>query len=389
MVTAIGDTTAGGSDEGKAEGEVKEQFTGDNVRASWPFSLHTIRTNLSHCSPEGREALIGAFLWCTDNKHPVHKDEFSERVGYSPNVIYKLLSGKYLHPESKRQLDVPGDLVKAIKTFLALERERVLGGANEFVMTPTARKIHNYCDLARESQTPVLVIGASQIGKTWALEHYANDNNHGRTPYIRMKAASGLGGLIRRMAERLGISSNGNTSDLTERIKNGVTKDMVLILDEVHLLHYTYRLSSFFSCMEVIREIQDETKCGLVLCATQLLLGRMEEGKNKEMVQMLRRGVHRCMLPDMPTKGDLGAIFHHWGLEFPKQNAEVEIQEIVEKPYEVVRQLAKTQGLKAITERMRYGRKISMRYGSKLTWTHVMEAHLTIASGAKKEEDWD
>jgi hypothetical protein len=41
------------------------------VRASWNFSLDKLRTNIAHCSPEGKEALVSAFLWCIDSRHPV------------------------------------------------------------------------------------------------------------------------------------------------------------------------------------------------------------------------------------------------------------------------------------------------------------------------------
>jgi hypothetical protein len=227
---------------------VAGENSGDNVRASWPFSLHTLRSNLSHCSAEGREAVVGAYLWCIDQKHPVHREEFSRRVGYSQNTIYKVCAGKYRAPDGS-QLDVPADLVKAIKAFLAIEQERFLGDKNEFVLTPTARRIWTACDLARESQTPVFIYGRSHIGKTWAFEAYTNANNHGRTAYCRMKAAAGLGGMVRRMATAVGVSPDSNTASLVDRIKRAMTPDMLLILDELHLLAYTYRKSSFFACL--------------------------------------------------------------------------------------------------------------------------------------------
>jgi hypothetical protein len=77
---------------------------------------------------------------------------------------------------------------------------------------------------------------------------------------VRMKAASGLGGMVRLIGAALGVSPHANTADLIVRIKNALTKDMVLILDEVHLLANTYQRSSFFKCMEVIRELHDKKK---------------------------------------------------------------------------------------------------------------------------------
>jgi hypothetical protein len=91
----------------------------------------------------------------------------------------------------------------------------------------------------------------------------------------------------------------------------------------------------------------------------------------------------------MPTKADLGAIFDKWGLDFPKQDMTAEVQGMVEKPYDVVRQLAKNQGLKAITERLRYGRKLSQRKSTKLGWQHFIEAHLMIASSAEENKGWN
>jgi DNA transposition AAA+ family ATPase len=370
-----------------AETSVPENHSGDNVRASWPFSLHHIRSNIAHCNPEAKEALVSAFLWCSDAKHPVDRATFARRIGYSPNTVYKLYSGKY-RDQDGNQLDVPDKAVSAIRQFLVLERERFLGQKNVFVMTPTAKRVFTACDLARESQTPVFITGRSHIGKTAALEAYAAANNHGRTVYVRMKAASGLGGMIRRIAERLGVSPNSNTANLVDYIKNSLTQDMLLCLDELHLLMYTYRRQSFFACLEVIREIYDEVRCGLVLCGTTLLMDKIAEGARGEMEQLLRRGVHRITLPNMPTKGDVTAILQHWQLEMPKRGASVTVQGITEDPLGILRKLAKHDGLLAITERLRYARKLSERAGEDLSWKHVVEAHLTIEHEAQETEEW-
>jgi DNA transposition AAA+ family ATPase len=366
---------------------VLERHSGDNVRASWPFSLHQIRSNIAHCSPDGKEALVAAFLWCTDAKHPVHKTEFARRIDYSDNTVYKWLAGKY-RDQDKKQLDIPRKAITAIRQFLELEKERYLGDRNDFVMTPTAKRIFRACDLARESQTPVFVYGRSHIGKTWALEAYAAENNHGRTVYCRMKAASGLGGMIRRMSVSLGISPESNTANLTDYIKNALTKDMVLVLDELHLLMYTYRVSSFFACLEVIREIYDEVRCGMVLCGTRLLQEKIKKGAKSEMEQLLRRGVHRVNLPEMPTKADLTAILKRWGLAFPAAKLVVDVQGIEDKPYSLLRQLAKNDGLLAITERLRYARKIAAKREEPLAWEHFVEAHLTVEQEAEIETGW-
>jgi len=73
-----------------------------------------------------------------------------------------------------------------------------------------------------------------------------------------------------------------NTAAGIDRIKRALAPNMLLILDEMHLLQYTYRINSFFACMEVIREIYDEVHCGLVLCGTTLFLEKLQQGKHGE-----------------------------------------------------------------------------------------------------------
>ncbi len=362
--------------------------TGNTVRASWAISLDNLRSNIAHCAPEGKELLVSSFLWCIDHKHPVTREEFATKVGYSANVIYKIMQGKYTHPQTGERLDIPEKLIKAMREFLRLEKARYEGAGIGFVETPTAKKIWTACDLARESQTPVFLIGPSHIGKTWAMEHYSANNNHGRSPYIRIKAASGLHGMIARIAEKVGVSPKGSAAALVDRIKRAVTPNMVLLIDEVHQLVYTYRRESFFSCLEVLREIYDETSCGLVLCGTQLFMEKSKGATNGELDQLLRRGVHRVQLPSMPTKADLTAILQEWGLEFPDRSLSCEYKGHSEQPYEMLRQTSKRDGLKAITERLRYGRKLAGRRKEDLSWDHVCEAHLRITAQTMETPDW-
>jgi len=377
--------------------EIPQEILGNNVRASWQFSLDNVRSAIAPYSPRAKELLIRAFLWCIDDAHPVTKPDFAERVGSSDNTIYKIYTGKYTHPETKATLQPSDKLIDAIEKFLALEKKRFAGGKTDLVRTPTLVSIETACNLARESQTICFLVGPSHIGKTWALERaYTPENNHGNTIYTRMEAASGLGGMVRAMARSVGISDKANTADLISRIKNAVTKDMLWILDEVHLLAHTYRRGSFYSCMEVIREIHDVKKLGMVLSFT--ILDEVKAASQKELQQLWRRGVHKLVLPNMPTVGDLTAILEYNGLSFPAPDYKVQVrfkdaagrlQTIEEKPRELLRQIAKSEALLAVTERIRYARKMAGKTGSRLNWSHFVEAHLRIAKQAQPQDDWN
>jgi DNA transposition AAA+ family ATPase len=367
---------------------------GDTVRASWPFSLDNLRVNLSHCSPEGRELLLWAFQWCIDPEHPLRLDELGQRVGYNQNTLYKVYSGKYLHPNSKQRLDVPANLVKELRSFRRNELSRAKLGRKKFVMTPTAKKIFTACDLARESQSPVFIEGASHIGKTEAFKQYCIENNHGKSRLIELEAVSGLGGLIRGVALVLGISPNGNNQDLTERIKRAITPDMVLIFDEIHLLANTYRKEAFFACMEWIRRLYDFKQFGLVMSFTPLGFAKAERERKRELEQIFRRGVHRYNLGDRPTVKDVTAVLESWDLDFPKRNEEVEVaigsSHFTDTPHKILEQLSGEQGLKAIVERLRYAAKFAADTEAKLEWEHFVRAHLIIAkNAATPEHGWN
>lgn len=359
---------------------------GDNVRASWKFSLDTVRKNIAYMSPAAKDLLVWAFTWCIDGDHPVHFSEFCDRLGYSENTLYKAYSGKLVHPTEKRLMDLSEGIVRALQNFRRMELSRAKLGRKRFVETETARRVFYACDISRESQTPVFVMGASHIGKTEAFREYCIRNNHGKSVLVELEGISGLMGIIRAIAGRLGISPKGNTPQLVERIKRALTRDMVLVLDEVHLLANTYSKHSFLICMETIRRIYDATQCGLVMSFTEHGYRKADERK-EALEQIFRRGVHRVNLGDRPTTRDVKSIIKSWGLDFPAQREELRLtfgrESVVENPFKMLEELSARHGLKAIVERLRYGSKFAADAGSELTWEFVVLAHLTIAKAAQ------
>jgi DNA transposition AAA+ family ATPase len=364
---------------------------GETVRSTWNWSLDNIRERTGHYPREVQELLIAVHRWCTDDRHPMRRADVAIRLGYSPNLLYQIYTGVYRDPKD-RSLRAPSEeFIKRVREFIELEQRRYNSGRTEFVMTPTARKVFTACELARESQTPVILWSTSHIGKTWALRQFQQANNHGRTFLAELEAASGLAGMVRTIADACGISDKSNTAKLLERIKRALTPNSLLIVDEVHLLKHTYRLNSFFASIEVLRRIYDRCHCGMVLSWTNL--DNLRAASQGELIQMWRRGVHKIALPDMPTKGDIGAILQHTGLEFPARDLRVTLETkkpLVESPYEVLRSLAKNDGLLAITERLRYAKKLASRQELKRpAWQHFLEAHLRIEREAIPDPNWD
>jgi DNA transposition AAA+ family ATPase len=367
-------------------------LAGDTVRASWRFSMDHVRSNIAYMSPEAKELLVWAFSWCIDPEHPVPFALFCERVGYAENTVWKMYAGKYKHPETDKLMDAPEKFLKAIRDFRRIEVSRAKLGRAKFVMTPTAKRFYQACDLARKSQTPVFIYGASQLGKTEAARKYCFDNNHGKSILVELEAVNGLRGLLQAVAVKVGVSPNSTTPDLIERIKKAVTGDMVVILDEVHLLANVYLRGSFFKCMETVRRLfVDHCKCGLVLTFTILGYTVAEKEKARELEQIFRRGVHRVNLGDRPSVADVTAIVRAWGLDMPARAEEITLRtgrdgkgtEYHEQPYVRLAQLAKEDGLKAIVERLRAASELASDKEAELTWEHFVYADLLIKKNAE------
>ena len=359
---------------------------GNTVRTSWRFSLDAIRANIAHMTPEAKDLLVWAFTWCIDHAHPISFDDFADRIGVSANTCYKFYSGKYKHPDSGKLMDLSEKTVKALRDFRRIELSRAKLGRKKFVVTPTAKRVFWACDQARKSNTPVMVIGASHIGKTEAFRQYCIDNNHGKSLLVELQAVNGLAGLLKAIAVKLGISPNATTPDLIERITKGLTSDMVLILDEVHLLANVYRRGSFFACMEQIRRLYDATQCGMVFSYTELGFSQVEKERKRELAQIFRRGVHRVQLGNMPTAEDVRRIVEAFGLAWADRADEIEISRgLIDTPIAVLKQLAAEEGLKAIIERIRLANDLAADdQRDEVSWKDFLTVHYMILKNAQQ-----
>ena len=362
---------------------------GANARASWRVSGDHLQSNLRHCSPAKKELLIWAFQWCVTEK--IYLDDFALAVGYDAKTIDKILTGCYRDPRTGQLYDIPDKLAEGIERFRRHQLAEAMLGKIDFVVTPSSKRIWTACELARESHTPVFLYGASHIGKTWGLEYFSIHNNHGASPLVTMPSSEGLGGFVRAIASKLGISVKGNTADIIARIKGAITPDMLIILDEFHQLIYTYRKESFFACCEVLRSIYDATRCGMVISTTNVFRSRIEQERKAALEQLFRRGVHKVQLGDIVLVRDAKPIFEHHGLEWPAKAMQFSFPGMAapERPLDILRMLAREAGLKAMTERIRYGRKFALKEKKPLAWKLWVQAHLNIeANSDQPEDDW-
>ncbi len=390
--TADTETQASETDSLAAQQQRAAANQGDNVRASWRFSLDSMRANIAYMTPEAKDLLVWAFTWCIDPAHPVPFDVFCDRVGYNTNTMYKVYSGKYLHPETRKQLDAPEKLIKNLKAFRRIELSRAKLGAKRFLLTPTAKKFFWACDQARKSNTPVFIISASQLGKTWAGRQYCIENNHGKSIIVELEAVNGLRGLLQALAAKLGISPKANTPDLIVRIKKALTPDMVVIFDELHLLANVYRRGSFFACMEQLRRIFDATKAGFVFTFTQLKYDEISRDCARELEQVFRRGVHVVNLGDRPLVEDIRMFAEDAGLNWSERHEEITVAKgLTDTPWLVLKQLAEKVGLTGIVERFRLANDLASDDSrTEIEWADFLKAHFAIERNKQQPaHGWD
>ncbi|MGF1484759.1 MAG: AAA family ATPase [Opitutales bacterium] len=375
-----------------AEAEPRMARDGNNARASFQFSLDHITQNTAHCRPAASKALRDLFIYAL--RDDMTLAEAARAVDMHPTTLSRHLRGKYVDPHTKERLDLSDDQLKKVQAWLTQRRAQA-DLREDFVRTPTAAKVWKAADLARESKTIVMLYGPSHVGKTWALEQYAALNNHGDSPYVRLKSGGGLRSMLQVIGDAVGISPKGSTDALKDRIIRALHRDQVLLFDEVHLLLWTYQQQSFMACVEYLRELHDHVHCGLVLSMTNFGRDELVIKRRAELEQTLRRGVHRVQLPKQPQKKDLELILRASGLDFPEKGLRVQIadaagKQVGEQPYKLLRQLGRDEGLLSITERLRYAKKLAARRRADApTWEDFVAAHLTIARATVEENDWD
>lgn len=238
----------------------------------------------------------------------------SAMMKVSQAAVSQLFSGKYAAEDWTPMMD----RIRALKEVEDEEMKKVDLG---FVMTYTAKTIFSVCESAMTDGMPAFIFGASQIGKTTALEEFQRTHNHGRTKYLRLGSRWTKARLVRELARACKARSlkAKKSWELEETIYGSLNRYNLLIIDEFHLAMETVNEATSREIVEFIREVYDRTHCGLVLSATRVGIHALEEGRNAMLFdQLRRRGVVKVVLPDVPPLKDINAIAKSFELELPK-----------------------------------------------------------------------
>lgn len=285
-------------------------------------------------------------------------DEAAKLIRSSASTLSLVLRGKY--PAS---LD---NVVSEIESFFELLEKRTAGRKIEFIKTKLTERIWHVCNSALEFQRIAFIFGESQVGKTEALEAYQRSHNHGSTIYISIPTGGRLYDFLIKLAEKLRISTAIREAQLRRRIIESFDDRMLLIVDEAHnCISDNSRSERRLLTIEFIRELFDERKCGVVICATKVFQRAMESGAIEKLLrQTKRRRLCALNLPDRPTREDLNTFAAAYGL--PASSGEAR---------ELETKLVDNEALGMWLTLLRMAAKLATERKQKLQWAHVLTAH--------------
>ena len=209
---------------------------------------------------EGLESIVRLFTLGKGRGYSF--DQTGGLVDYSGATISRLFAGKYEGALDK--------VVAQIDAYLELEAERAKMRSDRFIENSIWKRVNNLCNFALTRNTVTRLVGPSQIGKTYCLKEYMRRSSR-QVCYVRIPAAPTLKLAVAAFAEAVGVGSSLRTDDARQRVARAIGRNTLLIVDELHELVMSAGKGTAMKVIEWIREIKDNSDCGLVLCGTRSL----------------------------------------------------------------------------------------------------------------------
>ena len=164
--------------------------------------------------------------------------------------------------------------------------------------------------------------------------------------------------------QQLGLSVKGNTEFQISKIVNRLTPEHLLIVDEIH--HALDSDKTGRKGIEQLRELYDETQCGMLLVGTPVLAEYVEHNDKWQGIleQTSKRGASNIYrLPDHIETRDLETLWTYYGYPTPSRAM-----------LAALKQQANIYGFGKTTKRLRKGLEAANNAGVDLTWDYYLAA---------------
>lgn len=286
------------------------------------------------------------------------KTKAAEELGISHKVLNALIEGNYTG-NADNQL---AKLEEQRQRLSALVR--VEGVDLNHIPTAMARRIWAAADAAKSAHLCVTVCGKSQIGKTTAVEKYKLMYPE-TTIFFRMPTRPTITTLVRELTEAAGLPKARNAWEGMTRLRAHLSPRHLIVADEVHLA-LTRRQG--VDALDVLRELFDRCKCGLLLIVTDIGAREMTKGPFAERLAQLERRGEWEILPETPTNKDVRAVWEAYGL--PEPDAETQQQ---------IGAMARSSCFGQYVHRLKLAASFAQQEGRTLTWPDFIRAATRMA----------
>ena len=296
---------------------------------------HQVRIAINQAVARGQTTeKDGEEVWWLYNyaqdHHLKEGDLAAKMKAYDKNTLYQLFRGSYGVYKDGR-CSSWDNIIKTIREFKKIEIEEAKKKNIGIIDTEVKRVVYQCCDAALNDGMVSFIYGKTRIGKSWALQAYQREHNHGQTIYIEMGSGWTRTRFVRELARKFGNGIKATKSwALEDAIFDTLKRSNLLIVDEFHKALTTTGEKMSATVLEFIRDIRDKTRCGLVLCATKVGMERFETGANKQTFeQLIGRSIIKAVLPDRPPVADLIAIAQSFDLPVPNDKALKLVKDLV------------------------------------------------------------
>ncbi len=254
---------------------------------------------------EGLESIIKLFNLGKQRGYSF--DQTGALVEYSGATLSRLFAGKYEGALDK--------VVSQINTYLELEAERAKMKSDRFIENSIWTKVNSLCNFALLRNTPTMLIGPTQIGKTYCLKEYMRRSNK-QVCYVRIPAAPTMKLAVAAFADAVGVTSSIREDDARLRVARAMGRNTLLIVDELHELVMSGGKSTAMKVVEWIREIGDRSACGMVLCGTSAMKDDLINDPRMKgwLVQIEQRCQRTVVLPNRIPHEDIELAARAYGI---------------------------------------------------------------------------
>lgn len=311
---------------------------------------------------------------------------------YSRDSVYAALTGRRSQEGvSLRQM------ADAIAVFRRRQEETAAARTTGFVETRLSRRIFAICDRARKKGRIAAIFGPTQVGKSVILDEYQRTHNHGQTHLVRMPTRGSVSHFVEELASTLKIPSQRREMAVRRRIFDAFDPSILLIVDEAHQCLMNRSESSGMT-LEILRELHDRRKCGIVICGTEVLRSAL---RTSPVLNQLWQRTTPSLIVQVGrsdyTDGELAEFSRSFGLE-PAPDREIGVRYSTggdgepqstyrQNPWALQNRIVRQDSLGAWCKLLDDARDLAEASDGKMSWSKVIVAYaLSQAHAASGSE---